>query len=449
MPTRHVFLVCILAFTLGCNKERAPVTTESSSTALGNSTASAAGDDVAAASKEGTDQPDFMGQSWTIQGEVVDNNGKLVEDFEAAAIWSSNGVYWNKADVIPPEEISNVWKREGVLAARPQFLAKRTSKGTFSLEVQDRPRAPVFVVNAEHNLGGIAMVDRSLSHRTVRVELTPMARMTAEIFCPEAGRAPGLVKAKIFVVGSDNIHLTMCGTYQGNVSFLLPPGEYEIYAEGVEPVARMQVPNRPSNIPAHGEYSRGKRFTIPHGIADFDLGVLELLLPKDSEGNAVDITQFYGKRPPNLDIIDVRGAPKDLKLEDFRGKWVLVEFWALWCSSCIAAGLPELSEFYEQHSDRRDQFEILSICDTKHEGIRTISELESQLSAIRQNVWGGRKLPFPVLLDNESRTAKAYGLAGRPSTFLIDPEGNLVNTFNEDALKTLAKRLVEIGTQVR
>jgi thiol-disulfide isomerase/thioredoxin len=390
-----------------------------------------------------------MGRSWTIRGEVVDKNGELIEDFEAAAIWSSNGVYWNKAGVIPPEERANVWKREGVLAARPQYLAARTSKGTFSLELQDRPRAPVFVVNAEHNCGGIVLVDRSSADRPVRIELTPLVRVTAEVFCPEAGRAPDFAKAEIYVVGGDNIFLTQCGTYQGNVSFLLPPGEYEIYAEGDSPIAAMRVQKRPSDIPLHSKYARGKRFTVPRGITDFDLGVLELLLSRDSEGNAVDVTQFYGKRPPSLDIIDARGAPKDLKLEDFRGKWVLVEFWALWCPSCVAAALPELSEFYEQHSDQLDQFEILSICDTKHEGIRTIAELEPKLSAIRQNVWGGRKLPFPVLLDNESRTASAYGLAGRPSTFLIDPEGNLVNTLKEDALKMMAERLVEMGTQAK
>lgn len=441
MPTRYLFLVCALISIQGCNAERDSVTGK----------ASVAGGDVKATSKAAADQPDFMGQSWTINGEVVDKNGEFAEAFEAAAIWSSNGAYWNKTGDIPPEERANVWKREGVLAVRPQFAAARKSKGKFSLEIQDSPRVPIFAVNAEHSHGGIAVVERGSDDQTVRIELNPLVRVTADLFCPETGRAPDWAKAKIYVVDGGPSYLTQCGTYQGNVSFLLPPGEYEIFAESESPAAKMRVPEKPIDIPWHGNFARGNRFTIPHGIVELDLGVAELLLSKDSDGNAVDITQFYGKRPPNLDIVAARGAPNDVKLEDFRGQWVVVEFWALWCPSCIAAGLPELSAFYEEHSDQRHQFEILSICDTKHERIRTIAELEPQLSKFLQNTWGGKKLPFPVLLDNESRTANAYGVAYRPNTFLIDPEGNLMNTTKGKGtvLEMVAEKLAEMRTQAK
>ncbi len=436
MSSRYLFLVCALLIFQGCNSNEGSVTAESS-----------AGEDIIATSMQKTDLPDSIAKSWTIDGEVVDENGQPVEEFSAAATWSANGIYWNKSGDIPPNERKNVWKREGVLAVHPRYLANMKSKGNFSLKIQDRPRAPIFAVNADHTHGGIAVVERSSAKKRVRIELNPLVRVTGDVFCPEAGRAPGWAKAEIYVVGGGNSYLTQCGTYQGNVSFLLPPGEYEIFAYGESPVARMRVPNKPIDAPLHGNYSRGKRFTVPHGKSDFDLGVLELLLPKDSDGIAVDITKFHGKRPPNLDIIAARGVPNDVKLEDYRGKWVVVEFWALWCSPCVAVELPKLSEFYRQHSDQHDQFEILAICDTKHEGFRTMAELEPELVSIRQDSWGGTKLPFPVLLDNKSRTADAYGLAGRPSTFLIDPDGNLVNTFERGALERLAEKLKELRTQ--
>ena len=435
MPVRYLFLVCALIFTQGCNSKEASVTTE----------ASAAGENVATSRKQEIDQPAATAESWTIHGQVVDKNGQFVDHFEAASIWSSNGVYWNKSGDIPPEERANVWKREGVLAVRPQFLAARDSKGTFSLEIQDRPRVPVFAVNDDHTHGGIAVVERSSANTPIRIELNPLVRVTGKVFCPESGGAPDWAKAEIYVVGGGNFYLTQCGTYQGNVSFLLPPGEYEIVAKSESPVAMMRVPGKPIDIPLHGNYPRGKHFTVPSGVADFDLGVLELLLARDSDGNSVDITQFYGKRPPNLDIIDARNVPTDIKLDDYRGKWVLVEFWALWCSPCVAVELPKLSEFYKRHTEQHDQFEILAICDTEHEGIRTIKELEPHLSVIRQNAWGGKKLPFPVLLDNESRTASAYAIGGRPSTFLIDPDGNLMNTTKGTALEMLAEKLAEMS----
>jgi len=75
------------------------------------------------------------------------------------------------------------------------------------------------------------------------------------------------VKADVYVVGGDNINLTMCGSFQGKVSFLLPAGEYEIKAHSESPDLN----------------SRGVHFSIPQGVAKFDLGVIELVLPRDTQ----------------------------------------------------------------------------------------------------------------------------------------------------------------------
>ena len=440
MP-RNVFLLFSLAFALGCTVESPPVATEAPSTPNGSSASSAPSDNVAASLQEPEVQADDTGQSWTINGEAVDENGALVEDFEAAALWSSNGVYWNEAGIIPPDDVENVWKREGVLAARPANLATEISKGTFSLAIRDRPRAPVFVVNKDHTRGGIALVERSAADRPLRIELTPLVRVTVEIYCPEAGRTPDWSLAQVYVVGGDNIPLTQCGTFQGKVSFLLPAGEYEIDAYSESPGARRRLLKKPpSDIAMDAKYARGIHVTIPHRVSNCDLGVIDLVLPSDKHGNAVDITEFYGKKPPNLEITDARGVPKDVKLEDFHGKWVLLEFWALWCSPCVAKSLPELREFYDQHAADHDRFEILAICDTEHEGVRTIEAFDALSSTIVKEVWGGNQLPFPVLLDGEGRTSGAYGILGRPTLFLIDPEGNLVK---DGDLKMLADKLRE------
>ncbi len=395
----------------------------------------------ASETKPKDDPPDFMGQSWTVHGEVVDADGNAIENFEAATIWSSNGVYWNESDEIPEDERANIWHSEGELAARPRYRAKRTSNGKFTLTIVDRPRAPVFAVDSDHRSGGIVMVERIAASQAVRIELKPLARVTAEILCPETGRAPDWTKAEIYVADGDNIFLTQCGTYQGKVSFLLPPGNYEINANSESPVARMRHPKRPSDIPLHGKYARGKQFTVLPDTAVLDLGVLDLFLPKDDENQPVDITQFYRKKPPSLAITDASGVSKDVSLEDLRGNWVLIEFWALWCSPCVAVELPKLIDFYQTRSSQRDQFEVLSICDTTQEEIQTIIELSPILQDLQERTWGGKPLPFPVLLDDGSRTADTYGISGRPSSFLIDPEGNLVNTLPDSPFDYLKKKL--------
>ncbi len=239
------------------------------------------------------DPPDFMANRGSFQGEVVDSDGNPVEDFEAATIWSSNGVYWNESDEIPEDKRPSIWQSEGELAARPRYLAKQNSNGKFTLTIVDRPRAPVFAVDSDHRSGGIVLVERSAASQPIRIELKPLARVTAEFYCPETGKAPDWTKAEIYVANGDNIFLTQCGTYQGKVSFLLPPGNYEISANSESPVARMRHPKRPSDIPLHGQYARGKPFTVLPDTAVLDLGVLELALPKDAESQPVDITQFY------------------------------------------------------------------------------------------------------------------------------------------------------------
>lgn len=390
---------------------------------------------------ESEETPDFNDKTWTIQGRVVDERREPVLDYDAASIWSSNGVYWDAEGLIPPEQVDHVWEREGTLAVRPQHRATQNADGTFQIALLDRPRAPVLAVDHARERGGIVLVDRMRSDQPIDIELSPLVKVHADLFCPEAGKAPEFTRAQIYVSGGDNIILTQCGTYQAQVEFWLPPGDYEIAAAGESPTASMPLQDRPADVPLHGKYARGIRFRVPRGVKDLDLGVLELRLPSDSEGNAVDITQYFGRNPPPLQTVNFEGPQKDVKLADLRGKWILLEFWALWCGPCIVNTMPELVEFCEAHENQRDQFEILAICDTTQESIASSEDFNNVLKPIQQQFWNGKDLPFPVLLDDGSRTAKSYGVSSRPTTLLITPDGNLVDTFRDGALQRLEREL--------
>lgn len=359
---------------------------------------------------------------WTINGVVVDEKGELVDEFEAATEWSSNGTYWNEAGIVSPNSAEHVWQREGVLASRPAVQAQKTGKGTFSVTVKDRPRVPVFVVNKDRTQGGLTLVERGQSNQTTRIQLGPLVRVTAEIYCPETGKSPAWSIAEVYMLGGDRIPLTKCGTFKGKVSFLLPPGEYAVTASS-------------DDLPA-----RTCQVTIPSAATQFDIGVIELLLPKGAEGKAVNIQEYYGKKPPPLEITDARGVPKEVKLEVYRGKWVLLEFWAVWCGPCVVNSLPELTKFYRDYASARERFEILTVCDTSKEKVRTIEEYDALSAHIVKNVWGGHPLPCPVLVDGDGKTSQAFGVVQRPTIYLIDPEGNLVKN---GSLEMLIERLQE------
>jgi hypothetical protein len=94
--------------------------------------------------------------------------------------------------------------------------------------------------------------------------------------------------------------------------------------------------------------------------------------------------------------------------------------------------LPGLIDLYEAHKEHRDKFEILAF----HDGtVKDFAELDKKLERPRQAYWGGRDLPFPVLLDATGQTIKDWGVRAFPTTVLIDPEGKLVGEAGEEELE--------------
>ena len=151
-----------------------------------------------------------------------------------------------------------------------------------------------------------------------------------------------------------------------------------------------------------------------------------------------DYSRHLGQQPPALTITDACGAPKNVQLADYRGKWVLLDFWTLGCGPCISHSLPKLAKFYEEHAADRDRFEILAICVTDGEKATTKEQYEALVAPIVERVWKGKPLPFPVLIHGEGETLNAYGITAVPTALLIDPEGHLVK-FGDEAL--LAEKL--------
>ncbi len=99
-------------------------------------------------------------------------------------------------------------------------------------------------------------------------------------------------------------------------------------------------------------------------------------------------------------------------LDDFRGKPVLVKFWATWCPSCVEE-LPMMVRFSQEI---KDQLVILmpAIDGEKEKKVRRVIEKN--------------KVALPVLLDPKAKTARAYGVNMIPVSFLINGEGLILGT---------------------
>ena len=92
-------------------------------------------------------------------------------------------------------------------------------------------------------------------------------------------------------------------------------------------------------------------------------------------------------------------------------------------------------KLYEKFEEKRDRFEILAFHDTK---AKTLEEMDEKLARVIRERWGGKELPFPILMDATGQTIKRYGVHKYPTLLLIDPEGHVVKDGDE---KTLEKAL--------
>ena len=111
-------------------------------------------------------------------------------------------------------------------------------------------------------------------------------------------------------------------------------------------------------------------------------------------------------------VVDLDGKP--VSLADYRGKLVLIDFWATWCGPCIAE-LPNVKAVYEKYHDKG--FEIIGISlDTDEAALRKF---------IRKN-----QLPWRQVFDGkrwETPLVQQYSVRGIPAQFLIDREGRVIS----------------------
>ena len=130
-------------------------------------------------------------------------------------------------------------------------------------------------------------------------------------------------------------------------------------------------------------------------------------------------TLSIGDAAPDFTLLDIQD--REVSLTDYRGKVVLLDFWASWCSPCVAA-MP----FYESLQAEDHGFDLV---------ILTLN-LESPDKARRFVEKQGHTLP--TLVDAEKKVMTSYGVQAIPDAILIDPDGNILARFaggNEDALR--------------
>ena len=112
---------------------------------------------------------------------------------------------------------------------------------------------------------------------------------------------------------------------------------------------------------------------------------------------------------PDLSLNALDG--REVSLQQYRGKYVLLNFWATWCGPCKME-MPSLERLHQRFKSKN--LEVVAVSNDMF-GARVV------VPYIKAN-----RLSFTILLDQKMRASSDYGVVSLPTTYLIDPQGRII-----------------------
>jgi hypothetical protein len=215
-----------------------------------------------------------------ITGQVVDADGKPVEGVLVASRWKAG-------QTLEP--------------AAESFKSGAEGKFTCKLTIGRRPAA-LMAIDAEQKVGGVVVIDEKAAAEPVTIKLQPLVAVRGEIRVPD-GKLPDSFELGLSALPGYVAFLKI-EQDAGKFAFRAPPGEHQIYARA----------SGPQFLPLSVKQSFDKP-EVDLGVLNFEMSILG---------------KHQDKEPPPLSISDARGVDKGVKLSDYKGKWVLMEFWGFW-----------------------------------------------------------------------------------------------------------------------
>jgi thiol-disulfide isomerase/thioredoxin len=145
---------------------------------------------------------------------------------------------------------------------------------------------------------------------------------------------------------------------------------------------------------------------LPTPLVSLRLGWV-LLVPAPLMAGQLTVHDVPNATAPCLRLEALDGTPRDLR--DYRGKVVLVNFWATWCPPCVAE-MPSIQRLDDRLA--AEDFEVLAV---------NVGESPFQVSKFTKLI----NVRLTMLLDSKGETFKAWGGTIYPTTFVVDGDGRI------------------------
>jgi peroxiredoxin len=170
-----------------------------------------------------------------------------------------------------------------------------------------------------------------------------------------------------------------------------------------------------------------KRFPNHQGLAGIVSRFNQMMTAENQPATPNTAIPTVGSIAPDFSMNDTEGKP--FSLNQLKGKYVLVDFWASWCGPCRAEN-PNVVAAYNKYKDKN--FTVL--------GVSLDENKDKWLQAIKAD-----NLTWKHVSDLKgwaNATVKLYGYDGIPYNVLLDPQGKIISTSLRDA--ALQARLAEV-----
>lgn len=150
---------------------------------------------------------------------------------------------------------------------------------------------------------------------------------------------------------------------------------------------------------------------------------------KVSESESKEEKDKKYPKAPEFTLTDLKN--KKVALSDYKGKYVMINFWATWCSACKSE-LPDLEKFYNENKNNKD-FKLLTI---------DVGENKDVVEKFMKE----NKYNFDVLLDKNTEVSYDYTATALPTTVLIDKEGYIkkiiLGAMNKNSMNSYKEMLI-------
>jgi len=129
---------------------------------------------------------------------------------------------------------------------------------------------------------------------------------------------------------------------------------------------------------------------------------------------------------PNVELKTLKG--ETVRLSDYVGKKVILNFWATWCPPCKEE-VPHMQKIYEEYKNQG--VEILAV------NVTNKDKEEAVVQFVKEH-----GLTFEVLLDEEGFVGSTYQVLTLPTTYMIDTKGNMVDIIEGPMDEALMKEII-------